>query len=106
MSSYILGEAARIGIPKMVFLNMVVNVAIEAVVGTILIAGNIFDITWKANLRNVQLEKYIEHPKKTKTSYTFFTVDIIFILLVCFVLMAIFGVYILRWCWLRMTGSG
>jgi hypothetical protein len=56
-----------------VFLNMVFNVAIEAAVGTIPFVGDIFDMTWKAKLRNVQLlEKYIEHPQKTKNSYTIF----------------------------------
>ncbi len=86
---------------------MVFNVAIEAAVGTIPFVGDIFDMTWKAKLRNVQLlEKYIEHPQKLRIPIRFFIVGIIFILLVYFVIIAIFGVYILRWFWLRMTGSG
>ncbi|MGB3210204.1 MAG: DUF4112 domain-containing protein [Desulforhopalus sp.] len=107
LSSYILGQAARIGLPKMVLLRMVFNVAIEAIVGIVPFIGDIFDMTWKANVRNVQLlEKYMEHPQKTNISNRFFILGLFLMLIVFVVLMAILGIYVLRWFWFTLTGSG
>lgn len=54
-SLYILYEAARLGIPWRVLGRMAWNVALEVIIGTIPIAGDIFDFVWQANMRNVQL---------------------------------------------------
>jgi hypothetical protein len=43
------------GIPYITLLRMLSNVAIGLIVGTIPIAGDAFDIFWKANHRNYQL---------------------------------------------------
>jgi hypothetical protein len=55
LSSYIIFMAARLGAPKQVLLIMVGNVAIEGLVGLVPILGDIFDIAWKANIRNLAL---------------------------------------------------
>ncbi|HEU5080307.1 MAG TPA: DUF4112 domain-containing protein [Opitutaceae bacterium] len=54
-SLYILYEAARLGISWRVLARMALNILLEVVVGTIPIAGDIFDFIWQANMRNVQL---------------------------------------------------
>jgi len=58
VSAYIVLEAARFDVPGSTLLRMLANVAIDAVVGTIPVIGDIFDVGWKANLKNVAL---IEH---------------------------------------------
>jgi hypothetical protein len=55
LSSYIIFAAARLGAPKRVLLRMVGNVALEGLVGLVPILGDLFDIAWKANLRNLAL---------------------------------------------------
>lgn len=55
LSSYLIFEAARIGAPTHVLLRMVGNVALESIVGVVPILGDIFDIAWKANVRNLSL---------------------------------------------------
>ena len=55
LSSYLIFEAARIGTPKHILLRMVGNVALESLVGLIPFVGDIFDIAWKANVRNLAL---------------------------------------------------
>jgi hypothetical protein len=55
LSSYIIFEAARLGLPKKILLRMVGNVAVELIVGAVPILGDIFDIAWKANIRNFAL---------------------------------------------------
>jgi Domain of unknown function (DUF4112) len=48
-------QAARLGLPVSTLLRMVGNVALETVVGAVPIVGDIFDIVWKANIRNMAL---------------------------------------------------
>ena len=55
LSSIIIFVAWRSGAPGAVLLRMTGNVAVESLVGTIPIAGDLFDFAFKANQRNVQL---------------------------------------------------
>jgi hypothetical protein len=43
------------GVPYITLLRMLTNVAIGLIVGTIPVAGDVFDVFWKANHRNYQL---------------------------------------------------
>jgi hypothetical protein len=55
ISGYLIYEAARLGIPKRVLLRMVGNVLLDAAVGEVPLLGDVFDATWKANIRNLRL---------------------------------------------------
>src|SRR5512145_2015000 len=55
LSSYIVGEAARLGASRSVLARMVFNVAVEGLTGLVPLAGDVFDAAWKANQRNVRL---------------------------------------------------
>jgi len=55
LSIYVILQAARLGLPVSALLRMLGNVAIETVVGAVPIVGDIFDIVWKANIRNMAL---------------------------------------------------
>lgn len=57
MSAYLIFEAARLGLPVTTLLRMTGNVAIETVIGAVPIVGDLFDIAWKANLKNVALAR-------------------------------------------------
>lgn len=69
LSTYIIFKAARLGVPKRVLLRMAGNVALETVVGVVPIAGDIFDIAWKANIRNLALLRtHLAAPERTEQS--------------------------------------
>jgi hypothetical protein len=51
----IVWQARSFGVPRIVLLRMIVNVAIDALVGTIPFLGDIFDFGWKANSMNLAL---------------------------------------------------
>src|SRR5919202_869417 len=55
LSAYILYEAIRLGAPPSVLLRMAANIGIDAVVGAIPVAGDLFDVVWKANKKNATL---------------------------------------------------
>jgi hypothetical protein len=56
IASFVLVFAAWIrGVPYVTLLRMMVNIAIEVLIGSIPLFGDIFDIAWKANRRNYNL---------------------------------------------------
>jgi hypothetical protein len=55
LSLYILFEAIQLGIPRTTLLRMVANIGLDTVVGAIPIVGDLFDIAWKANKKNIAL---------------------------------------------------
>ncbi|NNF16460.1 MAG: DUF4112 domain-containing protein [Gammaproteobacteria bacterium] len=55
LSTWILVQGVRYGVSRTTLMRMIVNVAIEVVVGSIPVFGDLFDMGWKANQRNVQL---------------------------------------------------
>lgn len=51
----VLWQARDLGVPRVVLLRMVLNVAIDAVAGAVPLLGDLFDFAWKANVRNLAL---------------------------------------------------
>jgi uncharacterized protein DUF4112 len=66
LSTYIIWQAARMGVPRIVLMRMGVNVIFDTILGVIPIFGDIFDIAFKANQKNVQLlNNYFQSPQAT-----------------------------------------
>ena len=101
LSSWIVLEGARLGAGVSVILRMLLNVAIEAVVGAIPILGDLFDAGWKANARNVRLlHAAIDAPGATRRSSG------VVVLLVFLLLAALFvGTLFLAWLALSAVGE-
>lgn len=55
VSAWIVHEAWRLGVPKRVLLRMIGNVALDSMIGAVPVAGNVADVFWRANRRNVRL---------------------------------------------------
>ena len=63
VAAYIVLEAARADVPGGTLLRMLANVAIDALLGTVPVVGDIFDVAWRANLRNIALiERHLADP--------------------------------------------
>jgi len=54
LSCHLLYGAHRLGVPTRIFARMLFNVAVEGIVG-MPIAGDAFDVAFRANRRNVRL---------------------------------------------------
>lgn len=52
---YVVAEAALVRAPLALLVRMLVNLALDVVIGAIPVVGDIFDAVWKANVRNVEL---------------------------------------------------
>lgn len=66
LSAVVIGEAIRAGVPGAVLARMLGNVALDVVAGAVPVAGDLFDVYWKAGVRNLALlEAYHHHPERT-----------------------------------------
>lgn len=82
LSSYIMAVASQLGVPVVVMIRMALNIAVESIVGTIPILGDVFDFAWKANQRNVTLlNQYVEKPGSTTASSRLVVVLVIILLI-------------------------
>jgi len=61
ISSYLIWEARRLGVSKWVLSRMVANTMIDTAVGAIPFVGDVFDVMFRANLKNMALlRKHLE----------------------------------------------
>jgi hypothetical protein len=63
LSLYIIAESARMGVPRSLLARMGWNVALDTIVGEVPVLGDLFDVAWKANMRNLGLlEEHLQQP--------------------------------------------
>ena len=106
LSSYILGEAARLGAPKAVLMRMAFNIGVEGVAGIVPFAGDVFDAAWKANQRNVRLlDAWIERPEKAERSSRLFAALLILGVAAFLALLGVLGFLLVRWIWGALQAS-
>jgi len=66
VSGYALLAAARTGAPKSVIARMAGNILLDTLVGAVPVLGDVFDLAFKANRRNLHLlEQYAATPHVT-----------------------------------------
>jgi hypothetical protein len=67
LSLYIIVEAWRLGVPRGLLARMGWNVAVDTLVGEIPLLGDLFDIAFKANIRNLALlDGFAERPVEVR----------------------------------------
>ena len=80
----ILWQAHDLGVPKVVQLRMLFNVAIDVFLGAVPLAGDLFDFVWKANVRNLALlERHAEQDHRATAA------DWLFVVLLTIVVVAL-----------------
>jgi len=60
----VVGEGVRLKVPKFVLMKMIGNLIMDGAVGSVPVAGDLFDFMFKAHQRNLALlEKHLEEEK-------------------------------------------
>lgn len=78
LALWILVEAFRLRASRSTLGRMVYNVAVDALVGAIPLLGDVFDVVWKANVRNVALlDRHLADPDRAGRA------DLRFVVLLC-----------------------
>jgi hypothetical protein len=63
LSAYIVLIAANKGAPRPVIWRMLGNIAVDTALGSVPVLGDLFDVAYKSNMRNVELlERYASEP--------------------------------------------
>ncbi|MXQ11801.1 DUF4112 domain-containing protein [Microvirga makkahensis] len=65
LASYIIWEARQLGLPRWKIARMIGNVAVDTAIGSIPLAGDVFDVFFKANERNLRIiHDHLGTPKR------------------------------------------
>lgn len=74
VGAWVIGEAARFGIPRIVLGRMVVNLVIDLVIGAIPLLGDLYDVAFRSNSRNLALFRRhaLEPDASTRGDQAFF----------------------------------
>lgn len=76
IGGYIILEAKRLGAPRLLVARMSANTAIDTIVGAIPVFGDVFDVAYKSNRKNVALlrahieQNGLARPGTIEASYT------------------------------------
>lgn len=100
LSGLLIATMAKHGASTRLVLRMLSNVGLDAVVGTVPILGNLFDLFFKANTRNLDLmRQYYDEDKHTGSAWPI-------LLAIALVLVAVFAVVLLILAFLVSTVQG
>jgi len=79
----ILWQARDLRLPKVVQLRMIINVAIDTLVGMVPLAGDLFDFAWQANNMNLALlERHAYEEQRASAGDWLFVVAMVVIVIV------------------------
>ena len=80
----IIWQARDLGIPRVVVLRMIINVALDTLIGLVPIAGDLFDFAWKSNNKNLALlEQHVyEERPASAGDWTFVVMSIGVVLII------------------------
>ena len=97
VSAVIILGAAQRGIARSAVIRMVINVAIDAFVGSLPLFGDIFDFAYKANMRNIQIYREAMRGERKAVKDWVFIGLVALVLLVIFLLPLIGLIYLVRY---------
>jgi hypothetical protein len=62
-SSWLILLGSQMGLPRHVLMRMVANVAVDTIAGSVPVLGDLFDVVWKSNMKNLALlEQFARAP--------------------------------------------
>ena len=97
LAGYIVLLAARYGAPRSVLLRMASNLAIDSLLGSVPLLGDLFDVGWKANVRNLTLlEHYLGQPASARRSSRVFVAALLAVLVLVLIGAAYLAVAVVR----------
>lgn len=99
ISSIIVLAIVRRGVGIGMLLKMMFNIVLDALVGSIPIIGDLFDLRYKANRRNVEMlrQYYIKNPNPPSAKRSFLVVFFLFLVLMIAILIGVFK--LIGWLW-------
>ena len=93
VGAWIVAEAARFGIPRIVVGRMVVNLVVDLAIGAIPLLGDLFDVAFRANSRNLALFRRhaLEPDASTRGDQAFFVGVVLLLAGIVWLLLTVIG---------------
>jgi hypothetical protein len=96
-SIYIVMIGIRLGAPRSAVLRMMGNIAIDTLVGSVPILGDLFDVGWKSNNRNVALiEQHVAQPEKVRAASRMLVAGLLLALIALTIVFAFGAIWLIR----------
>lgn len=106
-SAYILVRAAKLGAARPTLLRMALNLGVDMLVGAVPVLGDLFDVGWRANQRNLALLRaHLDAPERRRRADRGFVVTLLVGLGVLLLASVALGLWLLALLLRALLGAG
>jgi Domain of unknown function (DUF4112) len=104
-AGYVVFKSAQMGVPRETLVQMATNIVFDTVAGTVPVAGDLFDVTWKANVKNIELlDAHLGSPEQGKKADRLFVAALLLGLMLIVGVIIFLSVTLLGWVFRVITG--
>ena len=105
-AGYVVFKSAQMGVPQETLLKMAANIVFDTVAGTVPVAGDLFDVAWKANVKNIELlDAHLGSPEQGKKADWLFVAALLLGLILIVGSVIFLSVIIFGWLFRVFTGG-
>jgi Domain of unknown function (DUF4112) len=105
-AGYVVFKSAQMGVPRETLVQMATNIVFDTVAGTVPVAGDLFDVAWKANVKNIELlDAHLGSPEPGKKADWLFVVALLLGLMLIVGGIIFLSVTLLGWVFRVITGG-
>ena len=105
-AGYVVFKSAQMGVPQETLVKMAANIVFDTVAGTVPVAGDLFDVAWKANVKNIELlDAHLGSPEQGKKADWLFVAALLLGLILIVGSVIFLSVMIFGWLFRVFTGG-
>jgi hypothetical protein len=105
-AGYVVFKAAQLGAPRETLVQMAANIVFDTVAGTVPVAGDLLDVTWKANVKNIELlDAHLGSPEPGKKADWLFVAALLLGLMLIVGGVIFLSVMLFAWVFRSLTGQ-
>ncbi|MEG4013408.1 MULTISPECIES: DUF4112 domain-containing protein [unclassified Microcoleus] len=104
-AGYVVFKSAQMGVPQETLIKMAANIVFDTVAGTVPVAGDLLDVAWKANVKNIELlDAHLGSPEPGKKADWLFVAALLLGLTLIIGGVIFLSVMLLGWLFQVFTG--
>ncbi|MEG4169541.1 MULTISPECIES: DUF4112 domain-containing protein [unclassified Microcoleus] len=104
-AGYVVFKSAQMGVPQETLVKMAGNIVFDTVAGTVPVAGDLLDVAWKANVKNIELlDAHLGSPEQGKKADWLFVAGLLLGLMLIVGGVIFLSVMLFGWLFQVITG--
>ncbi|MBD1814796.1 DUF4112 domain-containing protein [Microcoleus vaginatus DQ-U2] len=104
-AGYVVFKSAQMGVPQETLVKMATNIVFDTFAGTVPVAGDLLDVTWKANVKNIELlDAHLGSPEPGKKANWLFVAALLLGLMLIVGGVIFLSVMLFGWVFRVVTG--